>query len=89
MCRRPELGRQCAKMLAHGVIHPRSSGFSTPVLLFKRSGNFCSFCVDYRALNVKTTKDKFSIPIVEDLLNELRVVFFFSKLDYALTITRC
>jgi hypothetical protein len=37
--------------------------------------------VDYRAVNERTVKDKFLIPIVEELLDELRDAKFFTKLD--------
>jgi hypothetical protein len=76
-----ELERQCSDMLRHRAIRASSSAFATPVLLVKKGDSSCRFCVDYRALNVVTVKDKFLIPIVEELLDELRGTKFFSKLD--------
>jgi hypothetical protein len=75
-----ELERQCAVMLTHGVIRPSSSAFFAPVLLVKKADDSWRFCVDYRTLNAKTVKDKFLIPIVEELLDELRDASF-TKLD--------
>jgi hypothetical protein len=76
-----ELERQCEDMLSQGVIRPSSSAFSRSVLLVKKSDNSWRFCVDYRAWNAKTVKDKFPIPVVEELLNELRGAVFFTKLN--------
>jgi hypothetical protein len=68
-------------MLHQGVIQPISSVFSALVLLVKKQDGSWRFYVNYRALNSKTVKDKFPIPVVEELFNELHGGVFFTKLD--------
>jgi len=76
-----EIERQVEDLLKKGFIRSSSSPFASPMLLVKKKDNSWRMCVDYRALNKITTPDKYHIPNIDELLNELFGVAYIFKID--------
>jgi hypothetical protein len=76
-----ELKKQIQELLKAKVIRPSTSPFASPIILVKKKDHSGRLCVDYRKLNALTVKNKFPIPIIEDLLDELHGAKLFTKLD--------
>ncbi|XP_026419667.1 uncharacterized protein LOC113315618 [Papaver somniferum] len=68
-------------MIYTGLIQPSNNPFASSILLVKKKNGTWRFCVDYRKLNELTVKDKFLIPLIDELLDELKGAIIFTKTD--------
>ncbi len=76
-----ELQKQLDQLLEHGFIRASRSPFGAPMLFVKKKDGSLRMCIDYRGLNAITIKNKYPLPLVEELLNRLSGAKYFTKLD--------
>ena len=69
------------KMLDRGVIEPCQSSWGSPVVLVTKTDGTPRLCIDYRKLNDVTRKDPYPLPRIDDTLDALRGLQYFSALD--------
>jgi len=76
-----EIKKAIRELLALGHIRPSSSPFASSVVLVKKKDGTLRMCIDYRKLNTKTLKNRYPIPHIDELMDELRGAKYFSKID--------
>jgi hypothetical protein len=75
-----ELKKQIDELLEKGYIRPSTSPWAVPVLFVMKKDGTKRMCIDYRALNEVTVKNKYPLPRIEDLFDQLRGANVFSKI---------
>jgi hypothetical protein len=76
-----ELNKQIDELSSKGFIRPSSSPWGAPTLFVDKKDGSRRMCVDYQSLNEVTIKNKYPLPRIEDLFDEMRGAKVFSKID--------
>ena len=76
-----ELKLQLQELLEKGFIRPSVSPWGAPVLFVKKKDGTLRLCIDYRQLNKLTVKNKYQLPRIDDLFDQLKGASIFSKID--------
>jgi hypothetical protein len=76
-----ELKKQIVELQAKGFIRPSSSPWGAPVLFVEKKDGTQRMCVDYRSLNEVAIKNKYPLPRIEDLFDQMNGASVFSKID--------
>jgi hypothetical protein len=76
-----ELKKQLRELTDKGFIRPSASLWGSPVLFMKKKDGSMRMCVGYRSLNAITIKNKYPLPHIDNLLDQLQKAKYFSKID--------
>ncbi|GKA21544.1 putative reverse transcriptase domain-containing protein [Tanacetum coccineum] len=76
-----ELSDQLKELLEKGFIRPSSSPWGAPVLFVKKKDGSFRMCIDYRELNKLTVKNRYPLPRIDDLFDQLQGSSIYSKID--------
>ncbi|GJU82501.1 putative reverse transcriptase domain-containing protein [Tanacetum coccineum] len=76
-----ELSNQLQELADRGFIQPSTSPWGAPVLFVKKNDGSFRMCIDYRELNKLTVKNRYPLPRIDDLFNQLQGSSVYSKID--------
>ncbi|GJU85578.1 putative reverse transcriptase domain-containing protein [Tanacetum coccineum] len=76
-----ELSEQLQELQEKGFIRPSHSPWGAPVLFVKKKDGSFHMCIDYRELNKLTIKNRYLLPRIDDLFDQLQGACYFSKID--------
>ena len=76
-----ELKNQVQELEDLGFVRPSTSPWGAPVLFVKKKDRSLHLCIDYRELNKVTIKNKYLLPRIDDLFDQLQGATTFSKID--------
>nr|GEW78378.1 hypothetical protein [Tanacetum cinerariifolium] len=76
-----ELSNQLKELQENGFIRPSHSPWGAPVLFVKKKDGAMRMCIDYRELNKLTVKNRYPLPRIDDLFDQLQGACYFSKID--------
>ncbi|KAL0540956.1 hypothetical protein IC582_020982 [Cucumis melo] len=76
-----ELMSQLQELVDKGFIRPSASLWGAPVLFVKKKDGTSRLCINYRQLNKVTIRNKYPLPRIDDLFDQLRGASVFSKID--------
>ncbi|GFU58146.1 retrovirus-related Pol polyprotein from transposon 17.6 [Trichonephila clavipes] len=76
-----DVNKQIDEWLEQGIVRPSSSEYASPIVLVKKKDGATRLCVDYRRLNRKLVKDRFPLPLIEDVLDRLQGAKVYTTLD--------
>ena len=76
-----ELKKQLGEQLQKGFIQPSSSSWGAPVLFVEKKDRSQRLCIDYRSLNEVTIKNKYPLPRINDLFDQLEGACVLSKIN--------
>ena len=81
LAKRKLIEQEIDEMLEAGVIRPSCSPWASPVTLVPKKDGTSRFCIDYRKVNNVTKKDRYPLPLIQDIFDQLSGASIFSTLD--------